>query len=81
MPTLKKDYVSYRRCTLIYAILCGIEIDLAEIIKMKIRRCLFKHESRGWYFPLLVTQLCIEAGVPIQDEEERREYARLIRRG
>lgn len=52
MPTLKQDYVSYSWWTLMYVILCGIKVDMAAIIKVHMRRGLFKNESKGWYFPL-----------------------------
>lgn len=53
MPTLKESHVFYKRCQLIYAILCGIEIDVDMIIKVQMRHCLFKPMSKRMVLPFV----------------------------
>lgn len=70
MPTTTYSTVKYELCALAYHILEGTLVHIGLIIMTQIQQCL-RSKRVGLYFPSLITQLCLHAGVPTRDGEER----------
>lgn len=69
MPTTHDSSVSADRMLLLYAMFAGLKINVGKLIVDEIYRCSMKKTGK-LFFPSLITQLCLEAGVPHKPTEE-----------
>ena len=68
MPANHYSNVTIERAVLVYAILKGMSIDVGRVLFDSI---IYTVKNRlVLYFPSLITQLCVEAGVRVGSDEE-----------
>ena len=70
MPFTHVQTISRDRMLLLFSILNEKSINVGNIIVEEIRYCAPRN-SGSLFFPSLITQLCLKAGVPVSSEEER----------
>ena len=69
MPTTHDTTVSQERVLLLYCLLAGLSINVGRLICRQITSCAKKKKGK-LFFPSLITQLCIKAGVPTASAED-----------
>ncbi|KAK8934283.1 hypothetical protein KSP39_PZI015012 [Platanthera zijinensis] len=69
MPTRHPNTITLDKVALIYGILKGLYFDLGKIITLQLRQKIREEKPRQLWFPTLITELCLQAGVE-KDEED-----------
>lgn len=71
MPITHTTTVSQERLVLLYVLVRGLSIDVGTIIEREIRECAMKqHKNAAFFFPSLITGICIVFGVRVTSQDE-----------
>ena len=77
MPESHYSTVTYEKAILLYSIATGKSMDVGDIIYNSVK--LASKKGRASYcFPHLITALCLNAGVKVQDDEQRIHVAPVL---
>lgn len=69
MPTVHTTIVRKERLLLLYSIMIGRKIDVSQIIREEVHKCAQKN-PRSLVCPNLITALCLQARVPLEENED-----------
>lgn len=69
LPTKHLNNVSLDRLSIMYCIFKNIQVDVGKIIHESIKAKAKEEKAKYLWFPTLITELCRNAGVPIEEEE------------
>ncbi|KAK8945283.1 hypothetical protein KSP40_PGU003452 [Platanthera guangdongensis] len=69
MPTRHPNTIELDKVALINGIIKGLQFDLGKIITLQLRQKIREEKPRQLWFPTLITELCLSAGVEKDAED------------